>query len=73
MISSWKNFLLGFVAFKCSKACGGGERTKKVVCIKANEVVDVSHCDADSIIFSHEDCNEQACTEGIQFSFTLHN
>ncbi|XP_019769290.2 papilin isoform X1 [Dendroctonus ponderosae] len=48
---------------ECSKPCGVGERTKKVVCIKANEVVDVSHCDADKIIFGQEDCNKQPCTE----------
>ncbi|KAL1512853.1 hypothetical protein ABEB36_002368 [Hypothenemus hampei] len=48
---------------ECSKACGGGERIKKVLCIKGNEVVDVSHCDADKIIFSQEDCNKQPCTE----------
>ncbi|XP_066141086.1 papilin isoform X3 [Euwallacea fornicatus] len=48
---------------ECSKACGGGEKSKKVVCIKANEVVDVSHCDADKITFSQEECNKQACTE----------
>ncbi|XP_050294454.1 papilin isoform X2 [Anthonomus grandis grandis] len=48
---------------ECSKACGGGERSKKVVCIKGNEVVDDSHCDPDAFIIPREDCNEQPCTK----------
>ncbi|XP_076259164.1 proteoglycan-like sulfated glycoprotein papilin isoform X9 [Rhynchophorus ferrugineus] len=48
---------------ECSKECGGGERTKKVVCIKENVVVDVSHCNEENIIFSKENCNLEPCTE----------
>nr|XP_023024406.1 papilin-like [Leptinotarsa decemlineata] len=48
---------------KCSKPCGGGERTKKVLCIKDEEVVDPTACGSDTIVFSHEDCNGHPCSE----------
>ncbi|XP_018562061.1 papilin [Anoplophora glabripennis] len=48
---------------KCTKPCGGGERSKKVVCLKDNEVVDPSICGSDRIVFSHEECNTHPCSE----------
>ncbi|KYB26517.1 Papilin-like Protein [Tribolium castaneum] len=48
---------------QCSKPCGGGQRTKKVVCLKDLQVVDVSACGSETIIFSEEDCNTQPCSE----------
>lgn len=46
----------------CSKPCGGGERTRKVICLQNNLVVDPSNCDADKIIFAQEECNTEPCT-----------
>ncbi|CAH1111392.1 unnamed protein product, partial [Psylliodes chrysocephalus] len=48
---------------ECSKPCGGGERSKKVVCVKENQVVDASSCDSSNIEFSEETCNQQPCSE----------
>ncbi|XP_060520392.1 papilin isoform X2 [Cylas formicarius] len=48
---------------ECSKPCGGGEKSRKVVCIKGNEVVDISHCAPEDIIFGNEDCNSQPCSD----------
>lgn len=52
---------------ECSKPCGGGERSKKVVCLKDLQVVDASECGPDKIIFSKEECNTQPCSEGLNF------
>ncbi|XP_011689368.1 PREDICTED: papilin isoform X5 [Wasmannia auropunctata] len=50
---------------KCSKPCGGGDMTRKVICMKDNKTVPVSQCNADNIIFSTEKCNDQPCEEGV--------
>lgn len=50
---------------ECSKPCGSGERSKKVVCLKDLEVVDASFCGPDKIIFGKEECNPQPCSEGL--------
>ena len=51
--------------FQCSKRCGGGMMNRKVICMKANKTVPTSNCDSNTIIFSTENCNDQACEEGI--------
>ncbi|XP_034936854.1 papilin isoform X2 [Chelonus insularis] len=48
---------------KCSKPCGGGDMTRKVICMKNNMSVSVSECDEDSIMFSTEECNKHPCSE----------
>ncbi|VEN50612.1 unnamed protein product [Callosobruchus maculatus] len=48
---------------ECSKPCGGGRRSKKVVCIKDLQVVDPSNCGSDNIVFQDEDCNTHPCSE----------
>ncbi|XP_072747679.1 papilin isoform X3 [Anoplolepis gracilipes] len=50
---------------KCSKPCDGGDMTRKVICMKDNKTVSVSQCDADTIMFSTEKCNDQPCEEGV--------
>lgn len=49
---------------QCSKPCDGGDMMRKVICMKDNKTVPVSQCDADSIMFSTEKCNDQPCEEG---------
>ncbi|KAL6256089.1 hypothetical protein P5V15_013324, partial [Pogonomyrmex californicus] len=50
---------------KCSKPCGGGDMTRKVICMKDNKTVPVTQCNANTIIFSTEKCNDQPCEEGV--------
>ncbi|XP_077270107.1 proteoglycan-like sulfated glycoprotein papilin isoform X5 [Temnothorax americanus] len=49
---------------KCSKPCGGGDMTRKVICMSENKTVPVSQCNADDIMFSTEKCNDEPCEEG---------
>ncbi|RLU15132.1 hypothetical protein DMN91_013019 [Ooceraea biroi] len=49
---------------KCSQPCDGGDMTRKVICMKDNKTVSVSQCDADTIMFSTEKCNDEPCEEG---------
>ncbi|KAG5871898.1 hypothetical protein JTB14_030952 [Gonioctena quinquepunctata] len=48
---------------KCSKTCGGGERTKKILCVQNDEIVEPTACGSEKIVFSHEDCNSHPCSE----------
>lgn len=48
---------------QCSKPCGGGEKSRKVLCIANGEAVDAKKCDEDSIAFSNEECNKEPCVE----------
>ncbi|XP_044011690.1 papilin isoform X3 [Aphidius gifuensis] len=48
---------------KCSKLCGGGDMTRKVICMKDNMTVPTSNCDADTIMFGSEECNKHPCSE----------
>lgn len=47
----------------CSKKCGGGKRTRKVLCIADGKEVKPDKCGEDSIAFSSEDCNKEPCVE----------
>lgn len=48
----------------CSKKCGGGKRTRKVLCIaEGNAVAALSKCGEESISYSQEDCNKAPCLE----------
>ena len=49
---------------QCSKLCGGGEMTRKVLCIMDNQTVPITECDADAVLDSSDSCNKQACGEG---------
>ncbi|XP_070527125.1 papilin isoform X2 [Cardiocondyla obscurior] len=50
---------------ECSKPCGGGDMTRKVICMQDNKTAPVSQCNADNIMFSTEKCNDQPCEEGV--------
>lgn len=47
----------------CSKKCGGGLRTRKVLCLLEGMAVKDSQCSEDNIEFSSEECNKNACSE----------
>lgn len=47
----------------CSKKCGGGLRTRKVLCLLDGVAVKDSQCSEDNIEFSSEECNKEACSE----------
>lgn len=47
----------------CSKKCGGGKRTRKVLCIADGNAVAPTKCGEDTIAFSSEDCNKEPCVE----------
>lgn len=47
----------------CDKPCGGGTRTRKVMCIANGKAVPDTQCKEDTIEFSREDCNKQPCLE----------
>lgn len=49
---------------QCSKPCGSGTMSRKVICMKDNVTVSTSACDPSTIMFSTEDCNDQPCEEG---------
>lgn len=55
-----KNFVF---ALQCTKACGGGQKTRKVLCLQENETVAISNCDGNSVPFSSESCNNHPCGE----------
>ncbi|XP_065171313.1 papilin-like isoform X3 [Atheta coriaria] len=46
---------------KCSKKCGGGEKTRKVICMREEETVAATECGPDQIPSSSEQCNTEAC------------
>nr|CAD7426582.1 unnamed protein product [Timema monikensis] len=46
----------------CSKTCGGGLMTRKVLCFIENKTVDVRNCDPSLTPFSTESCNNQQCS-----------
>ncbi|XP_050510138.1 papilin isoform X5 [Diabrotica virgifera virgifera] len=48
---------------QCSKPCGGGTRSRKLVCIKDGQVADSSACGSDKIVFADEKCNDTPCSE----------
>lgn len=47
----------------CTKECGGGEKTRKVLCIANGESVPVTQCSEDTIAFSKDECNKSPCIE----------
>lgn len=48
---------------KCSKTCGGGQKSRKVLCIANVEAVEAKQCSEDSIAFANEDCNKEPCVD----------
>ncbi|XP_021914576.1 papilin isoform X2 [Zootermopsis nevadensis] len=47
----------------CSKPCGGGVMSRKVLCFIENNTVDANNCDPSLIHFSSETCNNHPCSE----------
>lgn len=41
---------------------------RKVICMKDNKTVSIIQCDASSIMFSIEKCNDQPCEKGKNFA-----
>lgn len=48
---------------ECDKKCGGGKRTRKVLCIANGAPVKETNCNEDTIEFRTDDCNKDACIE----------
>lgn len=48
---------------ECNKQCGGGIRTRKVLCLADGKAVPETQCDKDTIEFSTDDCNPIPCVE----------
>eukprot|EP00094_Tigriopus_californicus_P005670 TCALIF_05465-PA protein Name:"Similar to Ppn Papilin (Drosophila melanogaster)" AED:0.16 eAED:0.17 QI:0/0/0/0.82/0.81/0.82/34/0/2463 len=47
----------------CSKDCGGGQKRRKVFCIKDDEPVAPDQCPSDLKPFEEDDCNKDDCEE----------
>ncbi|XP_055618805.1 papilin isoform X1 [Toxorhynchites rutilus septentrionalis] len=47
----------------CSKDCGGGFKSRKVLCIANGTVVAETNCKVDTIELSTENCNSHDCTD----------
>lgn len=52
-----------FSCNQCSKDCGGGQKSRKVLCLQDNNTVSIVNCDGNSIPFSSESCNNHPCGE----------
>ncbi|XP_022252622.1 papilin-like [Limulus polyphemus] len=50
---------------RCSVPCGGGERTRKILCISEDDVVSSKNCDAGLRPYDKEPCKMHPCDEGI--------
>ncbi|XP_046586723.1 papilin isoform X2 [Neodiprion lecontei] len=49
---------------ECSKPCGGGDKTRKVICMKDNKVVpSKDNCREDEFMLASDNCNEKACEQ----------
>jgi len=47
---------------ECSKKCGGGRRTRTVLCMLGNRpTTDVKVCGEEDVLFTSEDCNPGSC------------
>lgn len=47
----------------CDKECGGGKKTRKVLCLANGTAISAAKCDEETIEFSSDDCNKQPCLE----------
>lgn len=47
----------------CDKECGGGKRTRKVLCLDNGKAVAETKCSKDTIEFSTDECNLIPCIE----------
>lgn len=47
----------------CSKKCGGGKRSRKVLCIADGNSVAPAKCGEETIEFATEDCNKEPCVD----------
>ncbi|GIY07736.1 papilin [Caerostris darwini] len=48
---------------RCSVPCGGGDRTRKVLCFHENDVVDPDQCVPEEEPYATESCNMTPCDE----------
>ncbi|GAB6024702.1 hypothetical protein CHUAL_009835 [Chamberlinius hualienensis] len=48
---------------RCTAPCGGGHRTRKVLCLQDSKMVNSSHCDASKKHLYREPCSTQPCDE----------
>lgn len=48
---------------ECDKKCGGGKRTRKVLCIANGAPVKETDCNEDTIEFRTDECNKDPCIE----------
>ncbi|XP_076354138.1 papilin-like [Tachypleus tridentatus] len=48
---------------RCSVPCGGGERTRKILCISEDDVVSSKNCDASLRPYDKEPCKMHPCDE----------
>lgn len=56
--------MINYFTLQCSKACGGGQMIRKVLCLLENKTADSSHCDPERIVFASESCNDKPCGDG---------
>lgn len=49
---------------QCSKECGGGEKTRKVICLKEEKVVLSDQCNYKTKLEETETCMSMSCKEG---------
>lgn len=47
----------------CSKKCGGGEQSRKVLCIADGQSASAKLCEEDKVAFSTNECNKEPCIE----------
>jgi hypothetical protein len=60
-----------YYSWQCSKPCGGGVMSRKVLCFVDNKTVDANNCDPSLIHFSSETCNNNPCSKG-EWCFKRH-
>lgn len=47
----------------CDKECGGGKRTRKVLCLANGKTVPATQCNEETIEFKNDECNKEPCIE----------
>ena len=62
-----------FSSWQCSVPCGGGERSRKLLCFHEDEVIDPSQCDPAEKPFDTEPCHMTPCDDGRVFLVQLKN
>lgn len=47
----------------CSKECGGGDKSRKVLCLSNGQSVAPEKCGEDKIVFAKDECNKDPCVD----------